>query len=143
MKFFPWFLEYVANWPRFFKLIAGKLMALLQTLNFYKIFQKTWFYPDFIFLFFIEGEQKYLSECQWRIQNSAKHLSKDGGVELYGKGGDFSSSFWNSEEVTKRYHCTRQDIQKIVGNSLPNAPSRTQNRIAKQRRKKVTQAKKE
>ena len=49
-------------------------MVLLERLNFYKIFQKTGFYPVFIFLFFIEGEQKYLSECQWRIQNSAKHL---------------------------------------------------------------------
>ena len=32
--------------------------------------------------------------------------------------------FYLSAAVTKRYQCIQQDVRKIVGNSLPNAPSR-------------------
>ena len=35
-----------------------------------------------------------------------------------------------SAAVTKKYHCTQLDVQKIVRNSLPNVPSRVR-RLAK------------
>ena len=49
--------------------------------------------------------------------------------------------FEYSAAVTKWYKCTQQDVRKIVGNSLPNAPSRVRRsekkkRIVKQQRKK-------
>ena len=31
--------------------------------------------------------------------------------------------FYLTAAVTKRYQCTQQDVRKIVGNSLPQAPS--------------------
>ena len=34
------------------------------------------------------------------------------------------SEFYLSTAVTKRYQCTQEDVRKIVGNSLPQAPSR-------------------
>ena len=34
------------------------------------------------------------------------------------------SEFYLPAAVTKRYQCTQQDVRKIVGNSLPQAPPR-------------------
>ena len=34
------------------------------------------------------------------------------------------SEFYLSAAVTKRCQCTEQHVEKIVGNSLPHAPSR-------------------
>ena len=34
------------------------------------------------------------------------------------------SEFYLSAAFTNRYQCTQQDVRKIVGDSLPNAPSR-------------------
>ena len=34
------------------------------------------------------------------------------------------SEFYLSAGVTKSYQCTQKNLRKIVGNSLPHAPSR-------------------